>query len=449
VVAKGASVSAMEASMDSEIIQRAQALRDKTITRRRDFHKHAEPGWTEFRTASLVAQALQELGFQVLAGDEVMEPSAMMGVPPQAALDKALQRALGQGAVRPWAERMAGGRTGVVGVMRFPRPGPTVALRVDMDANDLVESADEKHRPAREGFASVNAGAMHACGHDGHTAIGLAVAEVLASLRDRLAGTIKLIFQPAEEGVRGAKAMAVKGVVDDVQYLIGMHLGINLRSAGQVACQTEGFLATTKLDAHFTGTPAHAGAAPETGRNAVLAAATATLNLHAIPRHSQGASRVNVGVIQGGTGRNVIAAQALIKVETRGATTEINEFVYREAVRIIEAAAAMHGVTVALSEMGGAAGCGNDAALVARIRQVVERQGLFREILPAGNIGGSEDCTYFMERVQQRGGQAAYVMVGTELAAGHHDSRFDINEEALVPAVALLAGVAAELLGKG
>jgi aminobenzoyl-glutamate utilization protein A len=370
----------------------------------------------------------------------------MMGVPSKADLDHQVERALSQGADRAWVDKMLGGKTGVVGVMKFARPGPTVALRADMDANDLVEAEDEKHRPFREGFASVNQGAMHACGHDGHTAAALGVAEVLAAMKDRLAGTIKLIFQPAEEGVRGAKAMMTRGVVDDVNYLVGMHLGVNLKKTGQVACRTEGFLATTKLDAVFTGTAAHAGAAPETGRNTVLAGATATLNLHAIPRHSKGASRVNVGVIQGGTGRNVIPARAVIKLETRGATTEINQYVYGEAVRIIEAAAAMHGVKVTIEETGGAAGCENDAALVEQIRKVVERQQLFSEIVPAGNIGGSEDRTYFMERVQKRGGQAAFVMVGTELAVGHHDSHFDFNEDALVPAIALMSGVAAELL---
>jgi aminobenzoyl-glutamate utilization protein A len=432
--------------VDSDIVGATQVLKEKTVVRRRDFHKYAEAAWTEFRTAATVAKTLEGLGYQVLAGDEVVDAAGMMGVPSQAELARHVERAVAQGADPAWVRKMAGGKTGVVGVMRFGAPGPTVALRVDMDANDLVESEEPKHRPFREGFASVNKGAMHACGHDGHTAMGLGVAEVLAGMRGRLAGTIKLIFQPAEEGVRGAKAMMMKGVVDDVQYLVGAHLGVNLRKSGQLACRTEGFLATTKLDAVFTGVPAHAGGAPETGRNAILAAATATLNLHAISRHSQGASRVNVGVIQGGTGRNVIPAHALIKVETRGATTAINEFVYAEAVRIIEAAAAMHGVKVAIQLMGGASGCSNDQALVDRIRQVAERQRLFSEVLPAGNIGGSEDCSYFMERVQQKGGMAAYVLIGTELSAGHHDCFFDFDESALVPGIALLAGVAVDLL---
>ena len=435
--------------MDAKIIAAASALQEKTIARRRDFHKHAEAAWTEFRTAAYVAKTLTELGYTVATGADTHDESAMMGVPSAAELAKQMQRALEQGADKDWVAKMAGGKTGVVGTMKFAKPGPVVALRVDMDANDLVEAAEEKHRPFTEGFASINKGAMHACGHDGHTAVGLAVAEVLAGLKDELAGTIKMIFQPAEEGVRGAKAMMSKGVVDDVKYIVGMHLGVNLKKCGQVACKTEGFLATTKVDAVFTGTPAHAGAAPETGKNAILAACTATLNLHAISRHSQGASRVNVGVIQGGSGRNVIPANAVIKVETRGANSEINEYVYAEAVRIIEAAAAMQGCKVSMELMGGAAGCENDEALVARIRKVAERQKLLPDIVPAGNIGGSEDCTYFMERVQKNGGQAAFVMVGTELAAGHHDSFFDFNEAALLPAIALMSGIAAELLTQG
>lgn len=435
--------------MDNQIIQAAQALKEKTIARRRDFHKHAEVAWTEFRTAAYVAKTLQELGYQVSTGVDVHDEASMMGVPSMAELEKQMERAISQGADKAWVEKMQGGKTGVVGTMKFAKPGPVVALRVDMDANDLTEATEDKHRPFREGYASINKGAMHACAHDGHTAIGLSVAEVLAGLKDQLAGTIKLIFQPAEEGVRGAKAMMAKGVVDDANYVVGMHLGVNLRKTGQVACKTEGFLATTKLDATFTGIPAHAGAAPETGKNAILAACTATLNLHAISRHSKGISRINVGVIQGGSGRNVIPANAVIKVETRGVNSEINEYVYNEAVRIIEAAALMQGCKVSMELMGGAAGCDNDPELVERIRKVAERQKLMSEILPAGNIGGSEDCAYFMERVQQKGGQAAFVMVGTELAAGHHDSFFDFNEEALVPAIALMSGAAADLLTQG
>jgi len=426
----------------------AQSIQDNTIARRRDFHHYAETAWTEFRTASIIADTLVSLGYEVKAGYEVIDESAMMGVPSPQVLECHMERALAQGAVPAWLEKMRGGKTGVVGLLDFGKPGPTVALRFDIDANDANEAQTENHRPFREKFSSVNKGAMHACGHDGHAAIGLAIAEIVVRLKDQLAGRIKIIFQPAEEGVRGAKAMVAKGVVDDVQYLLGMHLGITLCKTGQVACSTEGFLATTKLDAKFTGKPAHAGAAPETGRNALLAATTAVVNLHAISRHSQGVSRINVGVIQAGTGRNVIPANARIQLETRGVTSVINEYMHQEAMRILEASADMHGVEVTINEMGGAAGGENDPALVDRLRVVAERLGVFQELSDSGNIGGSEDCTYFMERVQNRGGQAAYVIIGTELAAGHHDFYFDFNEDALELAVIFLSGAAVDLLTK-
>ncbi|EOA4705004.1 p-aminobenzoyl-glutamate hydrolase subunit AbgA, partial [Escherichia coli] len=193
------------------------------------------------------------------------------------------------------------------------------AFRVDMDALDLSEEQDVSHRPYRDGFASCNAGMMHACGHDGHTAIGLGLAHTLKQFESGLHGVIKLIFQPAEEGTRGARAMVDAGVVDDVDYFTAVHIGTGV-PAGTVVCGSDNFMATTKFDAHFTGTAAHAGAKPEDGHNALLAAAQATLALHAIAPHSEGASRVNVGVMQAGSGRNVVPASALLKVETRGAS---------------------------------------------------------------------------------------------------------------------------------
>jgi len=434
--------------MNTDILDVVKAKKDQLIKCRRDLHKHAEAAWTEFRTASTVAETLTRLGYEVSVGEEVIDAEVMMGVPSQQELIRHQERAIAQGADPKWVGKMQGGKTGVMGVLHFAQPGPVVAFRFDMDANDVLEATLEEHRPYREGFASVNSGAMHACGHDGHTAIGLTLAEVLAEAKNELAGTVKFIFQPAEEGVRGAKAMVSRGIVDDVDYFVGLHLGIGLKEIGTMTCNTVGFLATTKLDAVYTGVPAHAGAAPETGQNALLAAATAAINLHAISRHSQGASRINVGVLQAGTGRNVIPDKAILKLETRGTTSEINEYMYRRALTILEAAAVMYDVKLAVSPMGGAANCMNTPELVARLEQVALKSNLFKSILPEGNIGGSEDCTYFMERVQQKGGQVAYLMVGTELAAGHHDSRFDFDEESLVTAALLLSQAAVELLSK-
>jgi len=432
--------------MSKTILAFAQGMKDEMIARRRDFHKYAESGWTEFRTASIVAETLTTLGYEVLVGEAVIDADAMMGVPELGKLERHSERAIEQGAQSSWVGKMHGGKTGVVGIMKFLKPGPTVALRFDLDANDATEAEDEIHRPYVEKFSSINKGVMHACGHDGHLAVGLAVAKILTELKGELSGTIKLIFQPAEEGVRGAKAMVTKGIVDDVDYLLGMHFGFKMKKTGQLACNVNGFLATTKLDAEFTGVPAHAGAAPEAGRNALLAAAAAATHLHAIARHSQGTSRINVGVLQAGTGRNVIPANAIIKLETRGATSEINEYMYHEAVRIIESSAAMFGVSVKITEEGGAAGASNSPELVAITEKIAKELGIFTEIVSECDFSASEDCSYFMERVQQKGGQAAYVMVGANLAAGHHDFHFDFDEEALVLGATLVGSVARDLL---
>ncbi|SDE50193.1 amidohydrolase [Sporomusa acidovorans] len=431
--------------MNIKISDMAKALQAKTVARRRDFHKHPEAGWTEFRTAAVVADALTQLGYDVFVGDDVINTQAMMGVPTQAELERQAKRALEQGANPEWVAKMSDGKTGVVGVMGFSRPGPTVALRFDMDANDLMEAEDDKHRPYREKFASLNEGVMHACGHDGHTAAGLAVAEIISMMSAELQGTVKLIFQPAEEGVRGAKSMVEKGMVDDVDFMIGMHLVGAPFGIGQVGYPS-GFMATTKVDADFTGVPAHAGANPEAGRNALLAAANALIHLHAISRHSGGDSRVNVGVLQGGSGRNVIPANASIKMEIRGSSSEVNDYMYHESIRIIEAAAAMQGVAVTTKLMGSAAGGSNSKQLETRITDIAKRLGIFKEITTQSPAGACDDYSYFMERVQQKSGQAVYTVVGAETAAVHHNSYFDFNEDALQMAVVFLVNATVELL---
>lgn len=433
-------------NLDQKITELAADLQEKTIARRRDLHRHPEAAWTEFRTASFVASVLTKLGYEVKAGDEVIAEAGMMGVPKEAALEEHKKRALAQGADPAWVDKMAGGKTGVVGILKFAKPGPTLGLRFDMDANDANEALDDKHRPSKEGFCSINGGAMHACGHDGHTSVGLAVAEILVRLKGELAGTVKLVFQPAEEGVRGARAMVEKGVVDDVDYMLGAHFGFKTKKTGQFACNVRGFLATSKYDAEFTGVPAHAGAAPETGKNALLAAACAALNLHAISRHSEGTSRINVGILNAGSGRNVLPPNAVIKLETRGATSNINKYMATEAARVIRSAASMYDVDVKITEMGGAAGGNNSPALAARIQATAQRLNIFEEIVPDCDFGASEDFSYFMEKVQQNGGQAAYTMVGANLAAGHHDSYFDFDEKALNLATKIIAVSAVELL---
>lgn len=418
------------------------ALAPKLQSWRRDLHHFAESGWLEFRTATLVAEELHQLGYQLQLGREVIAADARMGLPDAETLKQQEARALSQGALPQWLSHFSGGFCGIVATLDTGRPGPVMGFRVDMDALDLHESQASDHLPQREGFASCNPGMMHACAHDGHTAIGLGVATVLMAMKEQLSGTIKLIFQPAEEGVRGAKAMTEAGIVDDVDLFTAIHLGTGI-PAGELVCGNDSFLATTKLDVHFTGVGAHAGGKPEEGRNALLAAAQATLGLHGLPQHSGGVARVNVGVLQAGTGRNVVADSALMKVETRGVSNQVNDDIYQQALRIIAGAAAMYGVEYQVKLVGAARSCTPTQPWVEFVHQQAVALGEFSSVIDrTDQAAGSEDATYMMERVKQRGGQATYVIFGCDLAAGHHNARFDFNEQVMATAVKTLATLA-------
>ena len=416
-----------------DVFATIKTLEKDMIACRRDLHQHPEAGWTEFRTASFVAEQLTKLGFEVYTGEQVVVESERMGVPSEEVLAACRQRALSEGAKQYWVDKMAGGKTGVVGVMHFPKPGKIVAFRVDMDCNEVEETADPQHLPNKEKFASQHAGLMHACGHDGHTTIGLTLARFISQHKDSFAGTIKIIFQCAEEGVRGAKAMVASGIVDDVDYLFGLHITKELSEVNSIICMAEGQLATSKIDAYFQGVPIHP-AKPEKGKNAVLAAAQAIVSLNTIARHSQGPSFINVGVIQGGTSRNVVPGNAKIQLETRGSTSEINDFLEKEARRIINASAQLYDVKVAMQAMGSAPAGVLDAGLGADIYRLFTSSKQFSKVILKGSQNGSEDCTYFMGRVQKRGGRAVYLKAGTSIAAGNHTSKFDFGESVLVPA---------------
>ncbi|MDM8906694.1 p-aminobenzoyl-glutamate hydrolase subunit AbgA [Escherichia coli] len=422
--------------------QFVNSLAPKLSHWRRDFHHYAESGWVEFRTATLVAEELHQLGYSLALGREVVNESSRMGLPDEFTLQREFERARQQGALAQWIAAFEGGFTGIVATLDTGRPGPVMAFRVDMDALDLSEEQDVSHRPYRDGFASCNAGMMHACGHDGHTAIGLGLAHTLKQFESGLHGVIKLIFQPAEEGTRGARAMVDAGVVDDVDYFTAVHIGTGV-PAGTVVCGSDNFMATTKFDAHFTGTAAHAGAKPEDGHNALLAAAQATLALHAIAPHSEGASRVNVGVMQAGSGRNVVPASALLKVETRGASDVINQYVFDRAQQAIQGAATMYGVGVKTRLMGAATASSPSPQWVAWLQsQAAQVAGVNQAIERVEAPAGSEDATLMMARVQQHQGQASYVVFGTQLAAGHHNEKFDFDEQVLAIAVETLARTA-------
>jgi aminobenzoyl-glutamate utilization protein A len=404
-----------------------EAATRRAVALRRDLHRHPELGLTEFRTASLVAERLTDLGLDVKLGREVMDSASRIGLPPEAELERCYRRAEAEGAPAPFLPALAGGHTAVVGMLRGAEPGPVIALRVDMDALPILEDATQAHLPAREGFVSAHPGVMHACGHDVHTALGLAAAEVLSGLRHRVKGTVKFVFQPAEEGGRGAAPMVKAGVVDDVDHFVAIHIGTGVPSRSACAA-VDGHLASVKLDVTFRGRAAHAGGQPDEGRNALLAAAQAVQALYGISRHHAGRSRINVGTMSAGSGRNVIADHAFLQLEVRGETEEIADYMRHRAEAVLRGAAMMQDLDVEIRFVGRTTTADSDAELARLIADVgANMPGI--SVSPAPHrAGGSEDATYFMRRVQERGGKAAYMVIGSDLASGHHTPLFDIDE---------------------
>ena len=429
-----------------KIIKNAEALAPQMVALRRDFHKYAETGWLEMRTASIIARKLTELGYEVIVGDAVCKREDRMGVPSDEVLADSYARALSQGADPEFVKATKGGFTGVIGILRCGE-GPTVGMRFDIDALGVNEATDEDHLPAKLGFVSVNEGSMHACGHDGHAVSGLGVAEVLMQIKEYLHGTVKLIFQPGEEGLRGAKSIVAAGHLDDVDYLFGSHTTNTDNAGSDITPCAYGSLASYKYDVTFHGVATHAGGCPQLGKNALVAAATAVTNLYGIPRHESGATRINVGRLIAGSGRNVIADRAFMEIEVRGDTTEINEFVNEYAMRIIENSAAMHGCTVEVKLMGAAESMNSDMELGERIADVCENNlGMKVSEKLTFKLTGSEDFAYMSNRVQNNGGKASFMRIRSPHAAKAHNRKFDFDENYLTKAVKIFCGMAYDIM---
>ena len=416
----------------------------KLIHTRRDFHSYPESGWLEFRTCSLIAKRLADLGYAVHAGQEVIDIPSVMGRPSEEIISQNITRAFSQGADSEWLERLHR-FTGLTAELDTHKPGQVIALRFDMDCVEVNEDSSDSHRPAKENFLSKNPGLTHACGHDAHMTIGLGLAEVLMSEKDSLCGKIRFIFQPGEEGCRGAYAMTQKGILDDADYFLAMHIGMN-QPSGFFGLNAKGYLATTKLDAKFTGVPAHAAASPQSGRNALLAACSAALGLHSIAPHSEGSMRINVGTLNAGSGRNVIADSAVMKIETRGETQEIAEYVYSRAVEILTGAAKMYGVDVEITKAGESTTSEGSPELVKLAGEAVRELAIFDRVDDIFHVGGSEDAAWMMRRVQAHGGKALYLGLGSDIKAPHHNGKFDIDESVMIKGVKALEAIVKKIM---
>jgi aminobenzoyl-glutamate utilization protein A len=401
---------------------------DALVEFRRDLHRHPEPAFCEFYTTARIVEELESRDVSALhVGPDAIASDERLSKPDDAELEKWSSRAIDAGADPDVVDQLEGGNTGVVAVVERGE-GPVVGLRVDIDALPILESEDDDHAPVRGGFRSENEGWMHACGHDAHTTMGLGVID--AVLDSDFSGTLKVFFQPAEEKVGGGAPMTASGHLDDVDYLYAVHIGLD-HPTGEIVAAVDGFLAVSGFEVEFTGSPAHAGGHPEAGDNAIQALATAIENMYGIPRHADGSTRVNAGVVEGGTASNIIAETARVECEVRGETTELMEYMWEKTGQVIDAAAEMHGCEAERSRNSRAPSAVSDEGIARLVAEAAEGVEGVTNVMDRDELGGSEDATYLMQAVQDNGGQACYVGVGTDHPGGHHTRTFDVDEESL------------------
>jgi amidohydrolase len=383
----------------------AEALRDELIARRRDFHAYPELAFEEFRTAGIVAQELQKLGLEVRTGV---------------------------------------GKTGVIGLLEGGREGQTILVRADMDALPILEENQTD-------FTSTVANKMHACGHDGHTAIALGVAKLLSQHRDEIAGTIKFVFQPGEEVGRGAQAMVDDGALEDPRpdVTVGLHLW-NSMPVGKVGVADGSTMAGASIfDIKVTGKGTH-GALPHVGIDPVVCAAQIVTALQTIVSRSSDPLDtlvVSVTQIRAGDAYNVIPQFAELHGTVRYFRNETRDLA-RERMReiAVNVGFAMR-CEVEVNFVDLTIPVINNAEVGAKLRP------LFAEMLGADNLDttartmGAEDVSLFMNDIP-----GFYFFVGAQdMTAdayyGHHHPKFSIDENSLPLAVALLSqAVAAYVL---
>jgi amidohydrolase len=386
----------------------AHAMQDQLVKWRRDLHMHPELGLQEQRTSSIVADYLTRLGYRVYVG--IAE-------------------------------------TGVIGIMEGVRPGPAVMLRFDMDALPIQEENQVD-------YASQTPGVMHACGHDGHVTIGLGTATLLQRHRHEWAGTVKFVFQPAEEGMNGAERMVDAGALDDYgprpDVAFGLHIW-NRSALGQAGVTPGPMMAAADHWAlTVTGRGGH-GAIPHQTADPIVAAAQIINALQTVISRNvdpQKTAVLTVGTINGGTAFNIIPGQVELTGTIRTFDAEVRAMVLSRFEALCQGIATGMGVEADLQVRVLTPAVVNDPAAAALMRRAAEsilgKENVFTEF----RTMGSEDMAYFMQEVP-----GSFMFLGSANAARgldfpHHSSRFDFDEGALALGVAILAETTTQFLNQ-
>lgn len=390
--------------MTIDFMAEANALKEELIARRRDFHAHPELGFEETRTASIVAQELSALGLEVQTGV---------------------------------------GKTGVVAILEGSEEGQTVLLRADMDALPITELNEVP-------YASQSAGKMHACGHDGHTAIALGVAKVLASHRDKLKGRVKFVFQPAEELGQGAKAMEHDGVLQNPRpdVTLGLHLW-NTMPLGTLGV-ADGYVMAGCADftVNIKGKGGH-GAVPQLAVDPVLCASHLTVAFQSIISRNLdpiATGVISVTQIHAGTASNIIPDTAMMNGTIRFFSEDVKTLIDQRMHEIVAGVSRAMGCEAELVIRYLTEPVYNHPEIAETVRKVFLKNGQSPEKFAYERTMGAEDVGVFMKDVK---GMYFFLGSGNEargLNYPHHHPRFDFDEEALPMGVALLSASVAEYL---
>lgn len=399
---------------------RAAAEQPKIIAWRRDIHEHPELGNQETRTAALIAKHLKSLGLEVRTGVA---------------------------------------KTGIVAVLKGGKPGPVVALRADMDALPVTEQVDLPFASkVKTQYNGQEVGVMHACGHDTHVAMLMGVAEVLAGMKDQLPGTVKFIFQPAEEGlpkgeVGGAEQMLKEGAFADPKpdAVFGVHV-ISTLHTGDVGYRPGPFMASAdEFVVTVHGKQSH-GALPWTGVDPIVTASQIVLGLQTIESRQMEVikepSILSVGSIHGGNRNNIIpdtvTLNGTIRTFDEGMRADIDKRLRRTVAGIAESA----GATADVDIIKGYPVTYNNPDLTAKIVPTLQRVAGAEHVKLIDKVTPSEDFSFFEQAVP-----GVYLFVGitppeTDLskAASNHSPKFYVDEAGLSVGARTLAHLAVDYL---
>jgi len=424
---------------------------NKYIEYRREFHRYPELAWREIRTSARVAEILEEMGYICLMGNDVIDVDALSFEKLSDEERKTeKERAITQGAKSEYVER-TDGYPGVIAELDTGREGPVSALRFDIDCLPDQEPKKVGYRPFDEDYISCNDGRVHACGHDAHTAIGLGLAQALMERKETLKGKIRIIFQPAEESYYGAQSIVNKGHLDDAINFISVHMALTGDGyplpSNTICCGCKDFVSDCQLDVTFKGKAAHPCGASQEGKNALLAACTAALNMHTIAPHEAGLFRINVGLLNAGVAANTIAPNAFMSVEYRGQNKQISEYGRERVFDILDGASRSYDLEYSVNDLGEIPASQSDDAMMEVIRSAAGKVPWFEKIYFEGNIGGTDDAAIMMNKVQDNGGIATYAGIGTDTTQPLHNAEFDIDEDAIPAAIHMLTYAIEELNG--